>query len=141
MNIHRALSVAFLLMITFLQAHSQEQLSTQKLLPSRITAAMLFWDFGAPEYMTLESIYPTNDSTRKYWNVVHRNIYPTTNGNDYDYYQIDAQTLNPVRSQMLQPNVMDYTIDFTDSTAHIHLLQGQDSISYTLQRPTYLAPE
>lgn len=107
-----------------------------------IKPALLYWDFGSPEYLTIESIYPTKDSSKQYWNVTHRSPNPDVkSGNGFDFYKIDQATLKPTLSHMYHDGFTNYKIAFHQDSATIHIQNATDTVKYYLSLPKYTAPE
>lgn len=132
----------FLLYCNLLPTFAQVALNPKDLKPDQLKPAMLYWDYGAPEYLTIESIYPHQDSTNSYWNVTHRSpVIDESTGNGFDYYLIEAKSVRPVLSHMYHSGFVNYKIEFSKEQANLDIKRPTDSIAYQLELPNYVAPE
>jgi hypothetical protein len=121
---------------------AQTRLSVESLIPKNLKPAILYWDFGSPEYLTVETIYPLRDSINSYWNVTHRSpVLDESEGNGFDYYQINEKGLKPVRSQMYHASFINYLINFEKDTAKLIIKKPTDTTEYKIKIPEFIAPE
>ncbi len=97
------------ILILFENAESQNMLDPNSLDGGKIQAAMLYWDYGSPEYLTIETIYPSQDSINHYWNVTHRSPHLNEKSeNGFDYYRINQKNVRPVISHMYHEGFTNY---------------------------------
>ncbi len=130
------------LSLMFCQSNGQRLLAPTDMQPEQLKPALLYWDYGDPQYLTIETIYPHEDSLRSYWNITHRNPSPrASDGNGYDFYSIDSKTLRPVKSHMYHHGYIDYAINFESEVANITISKTGDTINYQVRIPDLLAPE
>lgn len=131
---YRLYCIAFLI-LSFTPSWSQTKveklINTQQLRP-----AILYWDFGS-----IETIYPSEDSLGRYWNVIHRSLEPEQETDGYDYYKMDSQTLRPLVSEMNHPGFIHYLIRFEKQQAAIQFKNSEDTVSYHLPLPEFVTPE
>lgn len=140
-NIQILLSLLISISLTY-TSNGQETLTNDKINTKQLKPAILYWDFGAPEYLTIESIYPTKDSVNSYWNVTHRSpIVDDTVGNGFDYYLINEKGLRPVISHMYHLGFTNYYINFKSDTASLSIKSMRDTVNYKVKIPEILAPE
>jgi hypothetical protein len=124
------------------EGFSQQILSLKSLKPENLKPAILYWDFGNPEYLTIETIYPFRDSVSSYWNVTHRSpVLDDTTGNGFDYYLINEKGLKTVKSHMYHTGFTNYLINFQNDSAHLSIRNPQDTIEYKIKLPEFVAPE
>jgi hypothetical protein len=123
-------------------ALAQPFLGPQDLRPQQLRPAILYWDFGDPEYLTIETIYPSKDSAHTYWNVIHRSPQADdTAGNGFDYYCIREKGLRPVISHLYHMGFANYHISFEEEKAHLVIKKPQDTTDYEIPLPAMVAPE
>ncbi len=121
---------------------AQELLTKSKINTKQLKPALLYWDFGSPEYLTIESIYPIKDSLNSYWGVTHRSpVVDDLAGNGFDYYLINEDGLRPVISHMYHSGFTNYHIDFSSDTASLSIKSMTDTVKYKLRIPELVAPE
>ncbi|MCU0425633.1 MAG: hypothetical protein MUF71_08420 [Candidatus Kapabacteria bacterium] len=122
--------------------YAQKILDARTLKTKNLKPAILYWDFGDPEYLTIETIYPSRDSGNFYWNVVHRSpILDDSSGNGFDYYLINEKGLKTIKSQMYHAGFTNYAIDIDKDSAHISIKRPSDSVAYSIKIPDFIAPE
>jgi hypothetical protein len=123
-------------------SNGQETLTNDKINTKQLKPAILYWDFGAPEYLTIESVYPIKDSINSYWSVSHRSpIVDDTVGNGFDYYLVNEKGLRPVISHMYHLGFTNYYINFKSDTASLSIKSMRDTVNYKVKIPEILAPE
>ncbi|MFN7602174.1 MAG: hypothetical protein ACK5R0_12350 [Bacteroidota bacterium] len=131
---YRSYSIAFLI-LSFTPSYSQTKvetlINTQQMRPD-----ILYWDF-----VTIETIYHSEDSLGRYWNIIHRSIAPERETDGYDYYKMDSQTLRPLVSEMNHPGFIHYLIRFEKQQAAIQFKDSKDSVGYYLPLPSFVTPE
>ena len=141
MNHKQISTVIFILLSISHQINAQETLTEEKIKTKQLKPAILYWDFGSPEYLTIETIYPLKDSTNSYWNVTHRSpVLDDSTSNGFDYYLINEKGLRPVISHMYHLG-FDYYINFKNDTASLYIKTMTDTTEYKIKVPRILAPE
>lgn len=121
---------------------AQNQLKPADLRPRQLKPALLYWDYGAPEYLTIETIYPFQDSTHIYWNVSHRSaMLDDSTGNGFDFYQVEGDSIRPSLSHMYHSGFTNYKIEFGKDSAYLSIKTPADTVAYALQLPKPIFPE
>lgn len=142
-KIHR--KIPLLVTFCFLicgKIQGQNLLDPSALNGENIKPAMLYWDYGSPEYLTIETIYPSRDSLGQYWNITHRSPHLDENtGNGFDYYRINRKNVKPILSHMYHQGFTNYKIQFNADSAIIEIKKPKDTIQYNIEIPNYVAPE
>ena len=126
-----------------LRGHAQT--TEPELNPNRVRSAMLVWSIGTnqPEGPTrmVETITRATFQGRPTWRITHYDHDPTgTATNDFDLYDVDAETLQPLRSVMHNPR-LELVLSFGRDTMVVRRRSGSDSTVERIPLTTRVEPE
>ncbi|MCZ8020780.1 MAG: hypothetical protein O9302_01775 [Cyclobacteriaceae bacterium] len=134
--------ISFACTLFYFTSYAQVKLKKENVKTNQLKPAILYWEFGSPEFVTIETIYPSKDSVATYWNVTHRS--PTLNdaeNNGFDYYMIKEKTLQPVISHMYHLGFTNYQISVKKDSAWFTIKSMHDTVSYALPVPEFIIPD
>jgi len=130
------------LLIHTVSVYGQMKLNPSDLNTEAIRPALIYMDFGSPEYLTIETIYPVSIADDMYWAVTHRSQrFNADLGNGYDYYLVNQETLLPKESHMYHKGFTNYRLEFEKDHTRITIVNPTDSVNYSISTSEYIAPE
>ena len=96
--------------------------------PGEVRSAVLEWEIGVGDRegasFMVETVLPATYRGKEVWRVIHRDPDPTDKGGDsYDMYDVDRQTLGPVRSVLWRQG-FSLALNFEGDRVEIEKTEG-----------------